>query len=75
MPKVNAVSTSDDGLRALTIEQALDLTGISRPKLYLEIKQGHIAARKIGRRTFILASDLREYLISRPRLKTAKATE
>lgn len=74
MAKVTAVS-SDDGLRALTIEQALDLIGISRPKLYMEIKQGHIAARKIGRRTFILASDLREYLLSRPRLKTGGAIE
>lgn len=64
---------SDDSLRALTIEQALELTGICRPKLYEEIKAGKIAARKIGRRTFILASDLRQYLTSRPRLPVEEA--
>ena len=44
--------------RANSIDEILFRLGISRAKLYLEIGEGHIVARKIGARTIILESDL-----------------
>lgn len=65
---------SDAGLRALSIDQVVDLTGLCRPGVYREIREGRLIARKIGRRTFVIASDLREFLHSCPRLKTSRQT-
>jgi excisionase family DNA binding protein len=46
----------------------LDLTGISRPTFYSHVKAGRIVARKLGRRTIVMAADLERYLESLPRL-------
>jgi excisionase family DNA binding protein len=37
-----------------------------RPKIFAEIKAGNLKARKLGRRTLILDSDVREWLASLP---------
>ena len=60
-------------LRALTVEQVLNYAGICRPRFYAEVRAGRLIARKIGRRTFVLASDLEQYLASRPMLKLDEA--
>jgi excisionase family DNA binding protein len=55
-------------MQALSVQQVLAITGISRPTLYNHVKAGRIVARKLGRRTIVMASDLERYLDSLPRL-------
>lgn len=54
--------------RANGIDEVLYRLGISRSKLYLEIGDGRLVARKIGGRTVVLESDLRRYLDALPRV-------
>jgi excisionase family DNA binding protein len=56
-------------MRALSVEEVLEITGISRPTFYEHAFAGRIKARKLGRRTVVLESDLREYLESLPTLE------
>ena len=51
---------------AVTIPDAVRLTGCSRSALYLALKRGELTARKAGRRTLIAYSDLQAYLASLP---------
>jgi excisionase family DNA binding protein len=51
---------------AYSISEVVDLTGISRSKIYEEIRDGHLRAVKSGHRTLILCSDLEGYLTSLP---------
>lgn len=51
---------------AYSVEEALSLLSIGRNKLYAEAKAGRLKLRKSGKRTLILATDLREYLASLP---------
>jgi excisionase family DNA binding protein len=55
-------------MKALSVRQVLDLTGISRPTFYNHVKAGRIVARKLGRRTIVMATDLERYLESLPRI-------
>jgi excisionase family DNA binding protein len=59
-------------MKALSVQQVLAITGISRPTLYNHVKAGRIVARKLGRRTIVMASDLERYLESLPRLRETK---
>ncbi len=52
---------------ALNIKQAVDTSGLTRTHLYEAMKHGALPARKAGRRTIIMADDLRAYLDSLPR--------
>jgi excisionase family DNA binding protein len=45
--------------------------GVGRDKLYCLIREGKLPARKLGRKTLILASDLERFLESLPRLGAA----
>jgi excisionase family DNA binding protein len=45
--------------------------GVSRDKLYDEIKAHRLRARKVGRRTVVTAADASAYLESLPVLETA----
>ena len=56
---------------ALTIEEAVKMSGIGRTTLYAQIRDGHLIARKIGRRTIIMASDLLAFLESLPEVGEA----
>ena len=47
---------------ALSIEQALAATGLGRTKLYEAINSGKLRARKLGKRTLILQSELELFL-------------
>lgn len=51
---------------AVTIPDAVRLTGCSRSALYLALKRGELTARKAGRRTLIAYADLEAYLASLP---------
>jgi hypothetical protein len=51
---------------ALTIADAVSMTGIGRTSLYAAIKAGKLVARKCGKRTIILQSDLITWLNSLP---------
>jgi excisionase family DNA binding protein len=52
---------------SLTIEEAAKLTSIGRSKLYQAISAGRLQARKFGRRTVILRSDLERFLAALPK--------
>jgi excisionase family DNA binding protein len=54
---------------ALSIQEACSAAGISRTSLYAAIRAGELRALKRGRRTIILANDLRRYLESLPALE------
>jgi excisionase family DNA binding protein len=47
---------------AFSVEEVIARTGLSKTKLYEEIEQGNLRARKSGARTLILESDLDQFL-------------
>lgn len=57
---------------AVTIPDAVKVTGISRSALYEAMKRGDLPARKAGRRTLIRFTDLESYLASLPTFETAE---
>jgi excisionase family DNA binding protein len=50
----------------LSISEATSIAGIGRTKIYEAIAAGEIKARKLGKRTLILRSDLKQFLESLP---------
>jgi len=50
---------------ALTIPEAVKVSGLPRSSLYEAMKRG-LPARKSGRRTLIMVADLQAYLSSLP---------
>jgi hypothetical protein len=56
-----------DSKRAYGVRDLSDLVpGLNRTRVYEEIGRGTLRARKVGRRTIILAEDLAEYIASLP---------
>jgi excisionase family DNA binding protein len=51
---------------AFSIAEVLAQTGLGRDKLYKLINSGSLTARKCGRRTVILATDLQAFLEALP---------
>lgn len=51
---------------AYTVKEACRVAGCGTTKLYEAISNGDITPRKLGRRTLILASDLRRWLEALP---------
>ena len=51
---------------AYTVDEIIELIGISRSKIYAEFRAGRIVPRKVGRRTIVLAEDLQNYLEQLP---------
>lgn len=51
---------------ALTILDAVNVSGMSRTSIYEALKRGQLSARKAGRRTLISFADLQAYLASLP---------
>ena len=49
-----------------TVEEAAALSAIGRTRIFAAIKDGKLKARKFGRRTVILATDLQAFLDSLP---------
>ncbi|WP_375410658.1 helix-turn-helix domain-containing protein [uncultured Methylobacterium sp.] len=59
--------------QAYSIAETLKLANTGRSTLYKAIAAGHLRAVKRGRRTLILADDLRSWLNSLPTLKPTNA--
>ena len=51
---------------AYSIAEAMALSGLGRDTLYKQIHAGRLPARKLGRRTIVLASDLQRFLEALP---------
>ena len=51
---------------AITIPEAVKLSGMSRTAIYEALKRKDITARKAGRRTLISFAELEAYLASLP---------
>ena len=51
---------------AVTIPDAVRMSGMSRTSIYEALKRGDITARKAGRRTLISFADLQAYLANLP---------
>lgn len=50
-------------------------TGLGRTTIYAAIKSGALPARKVGRRTLILAADLQQFLTHLPTLHSSQSDE
>jgi excisionase family DNA binding protein len=53
---------------AVSIEDAVTASGLGRSKVYEEIRDGRLVARKVGKRTLILMTDLQAWLEAFPKI-------
>jgi excisionase family DNA binding protein len=60
-------NTNETGRRAHSIAETCALTGLGRDTVYTAIRDGHLVARKLGRRTLITDDDLCQFLAGLPR--------
>jgi excisionase family DNA binding protein len=60
---------------ALRIDEVCDATGLGRTSIYAAIKNGFLRARKCGRVTIILSSDLERFLQTLPALHHGPDTD
>lgn len=49
-------------LLAFSINQVQEVSGLGRTKIYELLKSGDLPAKKMGKRTLVLASDLETFL-------------
>jgi excisionase family DNA binding protein len=66
MPMETTMNGSLIQKHGLSVHEACVYSGIGKTKLYEAINSGKLKARKAGKRTLILADDLRHYLSSLP---------
>jgi excisionase family DNA binding protein len=57
---------SDLHREGLSVLEACSVAGIGRTKIYEAIASGSLKARKCGKRTIILRSDLQDFLAGLP---------
>ena len=57
--------------RAYSVPETMCVLGLCRDSVYKLINTGQLPARKIGRRTVVLESDLQAFLEALPRLGAA----
>ena len=58
---------------AFAIERVCEITSLGRTSVFAAIKNGELIARKHGRRTIVLADDLRTFLENLPSTRTMEA--
>lgn len=58
---------------AYTVAETIAATGIGRDNVYRAINDGRLRARKLGRRTLILASDLEAFLQELPQIGAVRS--
>ena len=61
-----------DEVVALSLNDAAKRFGIGRSKLYRLIGDGEIEARKVGKKTLIMAESLRRFVENAPRATTVQ---
>jgi excisionase family DNA binding protein len=61
-----STTTGASAMRAYTIPEACQAARLGRTYIYEAIRRGELRARKAGRRTIILADELREWLEQLP---------
>jgi excisionase family DNA binding protein len=57
--------------RAFSIPEVMCILGLCRDSVYKLIREGRLPARKIGRRTVVLETDIQAFLEGLPRLGAA----
>lgn len=62
-------SNSPAQREGLSIADACTVAGIGRTKIYQAIADGELVARKYGKRTLILRTDLQAFLASLPTVR------
>jgi len=55
-----------DSPYALSVAEAIKLSGLGRSYIYLAIQRGELPVRKAGRRTLILRTNLEDWIDSLP---------
>jgi excisionase family DNA binding protein len=60
------MSTLLDGRLGVNPEEAANLLGFSRAKVYQELKSGALPSRSFGRRRLITVEDLKKYISDHP---------
>jgi len=61
-PSIATTDQSRSERLAYTLKEVQELVGISRSAIYLALADGDLRAVKAGRRTLVLAKDLRSWL-------------
>jgi excisionase family DNA binding protein len=64
--EMSTIQTQVTGRAAFSIPEVMSMTGLGRDKVYAVINEGLLAARKCGRRTLIMATDLQKFLEALP---------
>ncbi|MBM3557417.1 MAG: helix-turn-helix domain-containing protein [Alphaproteobacteria bacterium] len=62
-------SSTETRAHALSLDEACVRAGLCKASVYKAIKSGRLVARKNGRRTVVLHSDLLAWLNSLPRIE------
>jgi excisionase family DNA binding protein len=65
-PEKDEPMTTEHSKLAYTIDEAVSVSGLGRTSLYVAASDGRLPFRKNGKRTLILADDLRKFLASLP---------
>jgi excisionase family DNA binding protein len=58
---------------AFSVAEVISRTGLGRDKVYGLIRDGQLVARKVGRRTLVVSSDLEKFLTSLPVIGAKRA--
>jgi excisionase family DNA binding protein len=69
--RLERIRMTDHKPLSYSIAEARSVTGLGRTTLYEAIRSGKLRARKHGRRTLILRSDLADWLATLPTVKAA----
>jgi excisionase family DNA binding protein len=68
---MSSIQPQATGRAALSVPEVMAATGLGRDKVYALIRDGQLIAKKCGRRTLIVASDLQRFLEELPALGRA----